>query len=346
MAQDDTTATIERESVTEEVSACGNCGSAVQDDFCRVCGQPRHLHRSLTGVWHDFVHGVLHLDGKLMRTLPLLTFKPGILTRRYIEGKRRRFVSPMGMFLFSVFALFLVIQVLGIRLDKLPPEQRAFSALYNAELALRETLATIGTEEEVDPGSAIYRSPENDSPTLSDEERIERAESTLIAVRAARQAYTPDAPIDEIEAEAAGTALERISQKVIASPEAIIAKAQANSYKFSWLLIPLSVPSVWLLFPFSKRFNLYDHTMVVTYSLAFAGLFSTVLLLVSAIGVGAEVLTLIFFAGMVVHHLLHLKQFYRSGWVATVVRLFLLELFVAIILGIFLVILFAMGVVG
>ena len=31
----------------------------------------------------------------------------------------------------------------------------------------------------------------------------------------------------------------------------------------------MSVPFVWLLFPFSRRFRLYDHTVFVTYSLCF-----------------------------------------------------------------------------
>ena len=49
-------------------------------------------------------------------------------------------------------------------------------------------------------------------------------------------------------------------------------KLKTNAYKFSWLLIPLSVPFVWLLFPFSRRFRLYDHTVFVTYSLCFMSL--------------------------------------------------------------------------
>jgi hypothetical protein len=71
-------------------------------------------HRSLAAIGHDIMHGVLHLDGKLWNTLPLLAFKPGKLTRRFIEGERAKFVSPMAMFLFSVFAMFAVFQMVGI----------------------------------------------------------------------------------------------------------------------------------------------------------------------------------------------------------------------------------------
>jgi hypothetical protein len=43
----------------------------------------------------------------------MLLWRPGELTRRYIEGQRARFVSPMAMFLFSVFLMFAVFSSLG-----------------------------------------------------------------------------------------------------------------------------------------------------------------------------------------------------------------------------------------
>jgi hypothetical protein len=57
--------------------------------------------------------------------------------------------------------------------------------------------------------------------------------------------------------------------KAKANPELLFFKIKTNAYKFSWALIPISVPFVWLLFPFSRRFKLYDHTVFVTYSLCF-----------------------------------------------------------------------------
>ena len=51
---------------------------------------------------------MLHFDGKFWRTLPMLAWRPGELTRRYIDGERARFVSPMALFLFSVFLMFAV----------------------------------------------------------------------------------------------------------------------------------------------------------------------------------------------------------------------------------------------
>ncbi|MDB5691671.1 MAG: hypothetical protein JWO81_734, partial [Alphaproteobacteria bacterium] len=93
--------------------ACLNCGAPLAGRYCHQCGQPGHVHRSLTAFWHDLAHGVLHFEGKIWRTLPLLAWRPGQLTRRYIEGERARFVSPMALFLFSVFLMFAIFNAVG-----------------------------------------------------------------------------------------------------------------------------------------------------------------------------------------------------------------------------------------
>ena len=43
----------------------------------------------------------------------MLAFHPGALTRRYIAGERARFVSPLALFLFSVFLMFATIHALA-----------------------------------------------------------------------------------------------------------------------------------------------------------------------------------------------------------------------------------------
>ncbi|AXK41676.1 DUF3667 domain-containing protein [Erythrobacter aureus] len=94
--------------------ACLNCGTQLVGEHCHHCGQKAHLHRTLSAFMHDIAHGAVHFDSKTWRTLPRLLFKPGELTRRYIDGERTRFVSPMALFLFSIFLMFAVFQIAGI----------------------------------------------------------------------------------------------------------------------------------------------------------------------------------------------------------------------------------------
>src|SRR3954471_23687024 len=93
--------------------ACLNCGTALIGAHCHQCGQAAHVHRSVAAWWHDLAHGVLHLDGKIWRTLPLLAWRPGELTRRYIQGERAKLGSPRALYLCSVFLMFAVVSAAG-----------------------------------------------------------------------------------------------------------------------------------------------------------------------------------------------------------------------------------------
>ena len=87
-------------------TTCLNCGAQIDSPFCRNCGQKAKVHRTLSAFWHDLIHGVFHFDGKIWRTLPMLVWHPGRLTRRYVHGERAKFVSPLALFLFCVFITY------------------------------------------------------------------------------------------------------------------------------------------------------------------------------------------------------------------------------------------------
>lgn len=87
-------------------AACRNCGAALTDAYCSACGQSAHVHRSLLRLGEDMLHSVFHFDAKGWRTLPLLVWRPGLLTRRYVDGQRVRYVSPLALFLFTIFLMF------------------------------------------------------------------------------------------------------------------------------------------------------------------------------------------------------------------------------------------------
>src|SRR5512138_2842993 len=98
---------------TIQPAVCLNCGAQLSGAYCAACGQPAHLHRSIASLAHDILHGVFHFEGKIWRTLPELLFHPGRLTRRYIDGERAKFVSPMALYLFTVFLIFAVFAFAG-----------------------------------------------------------------------------------------------------------------------------------------------------------------------------------------------------------------------------------------
>lgn len=70
-----------------QTSACLNCGTDLAGRWCSQCGQRvAALRPSLPELLHDATHELSHLDGKIIRTVGLLLFKPGALTVEFLEG--------------------------------------------------------------------------------------------------------------------------------------------------------------------------------------------------------------------------------------------------------------------
>ena len=97
---------------------CANCGAALAIDphprFCPLCGQETRVHPPSFGEFvHEFIGHYVALEGALWRTLGLLLFKPGRLTREYLDGRRRRYVLPLRVYLSASFLFFLVAKFLA-----------------------------------------------------------------------------------------------------------------------------------------------------------------------------------------------------------------------------------------
>ena len=62
------------------------------------------------------------------------------------------------------------------------------------------------------------------------------------------------------------------------NPSLLAYKLSTSAYKYSWALIPISIPLVWLLFLNRRRYRqayrAYDHAVFVTYSISFMSLFA------------------------------------------------------------------------
>ncbi len=92
--------------------ACRNCGSQAPLNFCPECGQETTLHPPTLGEFlHEFVGHYVALEGALWRTLGMLLMKPGRLTREYLDGRRRRYVLPLRLYLTASFLFFLVLKL-------------------------------------------------------------------------------------------------------------------------------------------------------------------------------------------------------------------------------------------
>lgn len=313
---------------------CLNCGTALIGAHCHNCGQKAHVHRTLHEFGHDILHSVLHFDGKIWRTLPMLFWKPGDLTRRYVHGERAKFVSPLALFLFSVFLTFATFNWLvpdGGSSVTAPESIEAVRAEYQSDRKdIEDAIAALKAEKkaatQAEPAdieridSKIARNRERlqsledgrgrelrekeiaNEKFLSERRKIDADIARLeVELEKARKAGQPTKKLEEelngakmaarvINTAAGGLengfegdddwnftdlnfpgsgALNKAVKTAGKNPQLLLYKIQSNAYKYSWSLIPISVPFVWLLFFWRRRFKMFDHAVFVTYSITF-----------------------------------------------------------------------------
>ena len=93
---------------------CLNCGTVLQGPFCHYCGQPdKNFLRFFPVLMRELLEDFLDFDSRFMRTMKPLLFRPGKLTRDYLDGRRFRYTPPLRLYIFSSIACFFILALLA-----------------------------------------------------------------------------------------------------------------------------------------------------------------------------------------------------------------------------------------
>jgi hypothetical protein len=121
---------------------CLNCGTIVAGKYCQACGQENAEPRdTVLGLIQHFVYDITHFDGMFFSSLKLLLFRPGMLTRKYIEGKRASYLNPIKMYVFTSAIFFLIFFTFLNPVKSLKDDSAA--SRISALKAVREDLLTV-----------------------------------------------------------------------------------------------------------------------------------------------------------------------------------------------------------
>ena len=301
---------------------CLNCGTRLIGAHCHACGQSAHVHRTVGAIGHEIAHGVFHFEGKIWRTLPMLLWRPGDLTRRYVAGERARFVSPLALFLFTVFLMFATISALGGDIaEAVSPEAMSRNVVGFARGAEK---AQKGLEKaQAQRATLVARG----KSTREVDQEITALRTTVDALKRTQSGEAGNTDFKLIGVKTGWAALDHGLEKANKNPGLALYKLQTSTYKYSWLLIPISTPLVALLFLWRRRFGLYDHAIFVTYSLAFMMLMVIGLMLAGVAGVSAGWLVLAVYVLPPVHMFRQLRGSYSlrkrsAAWRTAVLLVF------------------------
>jgi len=371
---------------------CLNCGAELQGAYCHACGQAAHAHRTLAHVFEEFLHGVIHFDTKAWRTLPMVIGRPGTLTRNYIYGQRARYISPLALFLFTIFFMFAVFAFAGgpapdIDLSESATLADARTELAEAQADLREAEANL---------ARVIANPDPDQPAGL-EERMARLEVDLAqqdvtrreaalarvqeAITRAQAGEAQQEGVSVTQAEGEETTVthetaiedseetwqERVQRsarngdmnlfpfwpalndrvvKKLENPDLALYKIQQAAYKFSFLLVPISLPFIWLLFFWKRGLTLYDHVVFALYALCFASLLFVTIAFVAGNSYTNFLTPWLVTLALPIHTYFHLKGAYALGWFSALWRTFFMLFFALIAALIFLIAIIVLGLTG
>jgi hypothetical protein len=272
-----------------------------------------------------------------------------LLTRRYIDGQRARYVSPLALFLFSVFLMLFVYSLLSSPNSVVTSAQnqqearregddaRKLVAQRRAELAKattpdeREKATDALSDAQVDLiASNVAIAALDTAPTLNGE--AVSANSTVSA--------RGGAVLDMLGWDRTHPTLAHIVRRGLANPELTLYKVKNSAYKFAFMLVPISLPFLWLMFFWRKGITIYDHVIFVLYSLSFMSLWFVIIGLL-----GQFTRELVVLAALVTpaHTFMQLRETYALGWFATSWRTLALMVVATIVFMLFMLLILAIS---
>lgn len=216
---------------------CANCEAPLDGDYCRLCGQ-RHadMHRPIWTLIGEGLSDSFALDGRIARTLPAIFWRPGKVTRSYLDGQRARFVPPFRLFLLSSLLFFATMFGIGDQLG------------WTDSLRIQPT-EDGGWHLVVADGEV----PEENRPTFL------RADNSLdLELLRAELADEAEVEIGTEEYAALEASVEQIA-RVYSNQDAFLRTVEVWLPRLSLLLLPVFALALTLLYVWRRQIYVYDH---------------------------------------------------------------------------------------
>ncbi len=319
-------------------AACMNCGTGLMGPFCYYCGQPdKNFMRFFPVLLRELLEDFLDFDSRFMRTIKPLLFKPGKLTRDYLDGKRFRYVPPLRLYIFSSIAFFFLAAIMAgnsitISTDNEGDEKVDTSILIGdkEKEELHEALEGLDPElaNEIESGilEAIEdaENDEDDDNSISfNDEPWDRETNPLIIP------LVPDWVNNWVNDEIAQSPQK--GEEIEANPDLIKDKVFEMLPAMMFVLVPLVALLFKFWYLFAKKYYI-EHLIFALHNHSF--LFVVLLLMMLAnsfagwqepseegsLTAAVNVLNVVIWTWIPVYLFISLKRVYQQGWGLTILK--------------------------
>lgn len=317
-------------------SPCKNCEKSFDDsyEYCPYCGQEAADNLTFGVLFSNTIENYFSIDARFFRSFGTLMLKPGVLARRFVDGKRLSYLHPAQFYLFISVVFFFIFSFSVRKADNKISNalKKGFDKEFNmdslqlkkdslnmelAKKTIKENnvLTGISNQELVALDSVI--SAEQNSSDLSFSFKRAMLDS-LIAIDAPQSSKLEAMGL----AEDAGAFTRKFFEQILKFYE------QKGGGMLNTLYDTIPIAMFFMLPVFAFLLKLFywkratfAHHMVFSFYF-FTFIFTSFCALIIAnmlidIPIWLEVL---FFLSFIVYLLLALHNFYKSGWVGAFIK--------------------------
>jgi hypothetical protein len=119
-----------------ELYQCKNCEESFDNsfDYCPYCGQETANILTVGVLFHNTIRNYFSIDARFFKSfIPLMT-KPGVLARRFVDGKRLSYLHPAQFYLFISIVFFFIFSFTIRKADA--EVSKALEKSFNKEVPL------------------------------------------------------------------------------------------------------------------------------------------------------------------------------------------------------------------
>ncbi|MCX2720009.1 DUF3667 domain-containing protein [Lentiprolixibacter aurantiacus] len=315
-----------------ETNQCKNCEKSFDAtfDFCPYCGQEKADDLTFGVLFSNTIENYFSIDARFFRSFIPLMLKPGVLPRRFVDGKRLKYLHPAQFYLFiSVLFFFLfassvreadseVSQVLEkgfnaeISLDSVVNPEPDSLALEQARKVMKQNQKFTGmSDQDIAVLDSVMKADPN-IPKMSFTFRREALDS-LIAIGAPQEEKLKVMGMDED----AGSFTRRFYQQLLKFYEKKGGGILQTLYDSIPIAMFLLMPLFALLLKvfYWKRGNFAHHMVFSFYYFTFLFTAFSILMLLNMIWDVPFALEFLVSLSFGIYLMIALRNFYRSSWI-------------------------------